>query len=190
RLRVPEGAEVDAIDVEVAHDREIAIDLEQGVDALEVFVERAHRLGMIRDRFPQRGLPGGVHERGGLLKIPEPFVADGQFAIAPIAAQVGPELIDDRIARLFVRRRDLPRVSSHKDRVPIRGPQANPLYAVTPSFAASGGRPQWEGRRPAAIGPATRARRRVRAGRTSRAGGSTARPTPRREPGPPAWRRE
>ena len=52
RLRIPEGAEVDAVDVEVAHDREIAVDLEQGVDALEVFVERAHLLGMVRHRFP------------------------------------------------------------------------------------------------------------------------------------------
>ncbi len=158
RLRIPEGAKVDAIDVEVAHDREIAVDLEQRIDALEVFVEHAHLLGMIRHRFPEGGLSGGVHERGRLLKIPESLVTDGQIAIAPVTAQVGPELINNRIARLFVRRRDLPRVGGHKDRVPIRGLQANPLCAVTPSFAANGECPQWEGRRPAAIGRATRAR--------------------------------
>ena len=126
-LRVSEGAEVDAVDVKVGHDREVTVDLEQGVDAFEILAERAHFLGTVCDGLPERGPPLGVDERRGFMEIAKPLVAHREIAFAPEPAQVGAELINDRIARLLLRRADCLGVGGHGDRVQVGRPQANPL---------------------------------------------------------------
>ena len=139
RLRVAEGAEVDAVDVKVRHDREIAVDLEQGVDALQILVECAHVLGAVGHGLPERRPAVGVNKRRGLLEITEPFIRDGQLAVAPVAVQVGAEFADDGIARLLLRLVDVHRVSRHEGRVTNCVAQANPLCALAAAGSSRNG---------------------------------------------------
>jgi hypothetical protein len=93
--RIAEGAEVDPVDVEVADHREIAVDLEPGVDLLQGLVEVRHLAGVVDHGVPERRLAVFVGQRDDLVKRAQPLVGDREIALAPVApqvaAQVGPE---------------------------------------------------------------------------------------------------
>ena len=66
--KVPEGAEVHAVDVEVLHDGEIAVDLQQRVDPLQVLVERGHLGHVVDHAVPQGRLAIGIGQPDRLLE--------------------------------------------------------------------------------------------------------------------------
>jgi len=117
RRRVAEAAEIHAVDVEVLHHRQVAVDLQAGVDALQALVERGHLLGTVDHRVPQRGPALGVAQRDRLVEVAEPLVRHRQFALAPVAVQVGAQPFTDRNTRLLRRGRDETQVLRHARRL-------------------------------------------------------------------------
>ena len=100
RQRVAEAAEVDPVDVEVVHDRQVAVDLQQRVDVLEVDLQRLHLVGRIEDRLPQGVAPVRVREGQALPEVFEPRVRDRKLQLAPEPREISRQRRADRVARL------------------------------------------------------------------------------------------
>ena len=131
---VSKRAEVDAIDVEVLHHGEVAVDFQESIDLLQCVVEFAHLGGVVDDGFPKRGPPLFVGQSNALAKAAEAFVGDGEIALAFVAAEVAEQIGADGERRFFSRRK-----GRHGGRFRRGGTRGNAAGVALFGFCAAGG---------------------------------------------------
>src|SRR4051812_37939515 len=86
RGRVAKGTVIDPIDVQMLHDREVAIYPQNGIDPFEILVQRAHLNAIIHDRFPKCLATFVVMKRGTFGEAPEALISYRDIALTPVAA--------------------------------------------------------------------------------------------------------
>jgi hypothetical protein len=101
-LRVAEGAEVDAVHVDVAEDLHAAFAAQQRVRLQQALREAVHLVARVGDRLPQRVL-APLEQRHGRGEVAQLRVGDRQRHLAALAREVGTERLADRVGRLAVR---------------------------------------------------------------------------------------
>ena len=139
-LRITEGAEIHAVDVDVAEDLHAAFAAQERVRLEQALRKPAHFFRRIGD-----GLPEGVlaaleqgHRRGELAQL---GVGDGQGDFAAFARQIGAEFFADRIRRLAVGPLELGFASGGVHR------QSRFGWALVSSTTTRSGAPGWHSAR-------------------------------------------
>src|SRR5581483_1798109 len=88
RRGISERTVVDAIDIQVLHDREIAVDSQNRVDALEVLVERRHLHSVIDDGLPEGLPPLFIMKRCTFGKPAQPLIRYRNIAFTAEPAKI------------------------------------------------------------------------------------------------------
>ena len=92
---VAEGTKVYAVNVEVAHHRKVAVHAQDGIHAFQIIVQRLHLQAVVENTLPERGAAEAIGERHAVTETHQALVVDREFAVAPVAAQIGAQTFAD-----------------------------------------------------------------------------------------------